>query len=85
VAGIKQGEPHGLLPAAAFTSPDRQEILRAIRRLNQASQPVDELTVIWELRVGSDIASLMRGNNDPDYGAGVTRLASASSAAQFSL
>jgi hypothetical protein len=72
------------LPAAAFTSADRQEIFRAIRRLRLASQPVDEITVVWELRVGSDTASLMRGNNDPDYGAGagVTRLASASSTAQ---
>ena len=68
------------LPAAAFTSPDRQEILRAIRRLRQASQPVDELTVIWELATGSDSSSQTHGNPDPDHGtsASVTRLASAS-------
>lgn len=72
------------LPAAAFTSPERQEILRAIRRLRQASQPVDELTVIWELRVRSDSSSWMRGNPDTDYGASasVARLASASSTGQ---
>ena len=56
------------LPAAAFTSPDRQEIFRAIGRLRQASQPVDELTVIWELRTGSDSSSQTRGNSDVDYG-----------------
>ena len=67
------------LPAAAFTSPDRQEIFRAIRRLRQASQPVDELTVIWELATRSDSSSPLPGNSDPALGiyASVTRLASA--------
>jgi hypothetical protein len=68
------------LPAAAFTSPDRQEILRAIRRLRQASQPVDEITVIWELQVGSGSSSKMDGNPNLDYGtrASVMHMASAS-------
>ena len=72
------------LPAAAFTSPERQEILRAIRRLRQASQPVDELTVIWELQIGSDSSRRMHGNSDVDYGAStsVMRLVSASTAGE---
>lgn len=72
------------LPAAAFTSPDRQEIFRAIGRLRQASQPVDELTVIWELGTRSDSSSQTRGNSDVDYDTRtvVTRLASASGTAQ---
>jgi hypothetical protein len=68
------------LPAAAFTSPERQEIFRAVRRLRQADQPVDELTVSWELAIGSDSSSQRYG--DPDLASGayttVMRLASAS-------
>jgi hypothetical protein len=66
------------LPAAAFASPSRQEIFRAIHRLYRASQPVDELTVAWELATGSDPASQQPGRPDPDVGAYVARLASAS-------
>jgi hypothetical protein len=39
----------GFLPAAAFTSPARQEIFRAVHRLVLAGRPVDELTVGWDL------------------------------------
>jgi hypothetical protein len=60
------------LPAAAFTSPDRQEIFRAIRRLRQASQPVDELTVSWELATGRDSSSQRYGNPDLASGAYTT-------------
>jgi replicative DNA helicase len=35
----------GFLPAAAFTSPARQEIFCAIHRLAMSGRPVDELTV----------------------------------------
>jgi hypothetical protein len=43
------GQILGFLPAAAFTSPARQEIFRAIHRLAMAGRPVDELTVRWDL------------------------------------
>jgi hypothetical protein len=43
------GQVLAFLPAAAFTSPARQEIFRATRRLHHSGQPVDELTVGWEL------------------------------------
>jgi len=72
------------LPAAAFTSPERKEIFRAIRRLRQASQPVDELTVSWELATGSDSSSQRHGNPGPPFGARTTvmRLASAGDSGQ---
>ena len=72
------------LPAAAFTSPERQEIFRAIRRLRQASQPVDELTVTWELATGSDSFTQRHGNSGLAFDAYTTvmRLASASDAGQ---
>jgi hypothetical protein len=72
------------LPAAAFSSPDRQETFRAIRRLRQASQPVDELTVIWELGTASDTTSLLRGGPDLASGAyaNVMRLAKVSGSDQ---
>jgi DnaB-like helicase N terminal domain len=71
------------LPAAAFTSPERQEIFRAIRRLRQADQPVDELTVSWELAIG-DSSSQRYGNSDVASGAYTTvmRLASANDPGQ---
>lgn len=43
------GQILGFLPAAAFTSPARQEIFRSIHRLSMAGRPVDELTVRWDL------------------------------------
>jgi hypothetical protein len=43
------GQVLAFLPAAAFTSPARQEIFRATRRLHQSGRPADELTVGWEL------------------------------------
>ena len=53
VGGVQEhpqaGQILSYLPAAAFTSPARQEIFRAARRLNQSGRPVDELTVSWEL------------------------------------
>jgi replicative DNA helicase len=39
------GQILSYLPAAAFTSPTRQEIFRSARRLNQSGRPIDELTV----------------------------------------
>jgi hypothetical protein len=72
------------LPAAAFTSPDRQEIFRAIRRLRQASQPIDELNVAWELATGSDSSSQLHGNSDLAFAAytSVMRLGGASDPGQ---
>jgi hypothetical protein len=39
------------LPAAAFTSPARQEIFRAVHRLTATGRPVDPLTVRWDLAI----------------------------------
>jgi hypothetical protein len=47
------GQILSFLPAAAFTTPARQEIFRAIHRLDQAGRPVDELTVAWNLATRS--------------------------------
>lgn len=68
------------LPAAAFTSPARQDIYGATRRLHQAGRPADELTVRWELASRSASAAVMSPASTPatqvpdGY---VTRLASA--------
>jgi hypothetical protein len=43
------GQILSFLPAAAFTSPARQETFRAIRRVSLSGRPVDELTVRWDL------------------------------------
>lgn len=54
LSAVLRGHPQAgqilsFLPAAAFTSPERQEIFRAARRLSQSGRPIDELTVSWEL------------------------------------
>jgi hypothetical protein len=43
------GQILAFLPAAAFTSPARQEIFRAVHRLTATGRPVDPLTVRWDL------------------------------------
>jgi hypothetical protein len=53
------GQILSYLPAAAFTSPARQEIFRAARRLNQSGRPVDELTVSWELATRSAVTAIL--------------------------
>ena len=54
------------LPAAAFTSPDRQEIFRAVRRLSQSGRPVDELTVGWELATRSAVIAVLSPGDAPE-------------------
>lgn len=53
------------LPAAAFTSPARQDIYGAVRRLHQAGRPADELTVRWELASRSASAVVMSPASTP--------------------
>ena len=53
------------LPAAAFTSPDRQEIFRAARRLDHSGRPVDELTVSWELAARSAVSAVLSSETAP--------------------
>ena len=53
------------LPAAAFTSPARQDIYRAARRLYQVGRPVDELTVSWELAIRSASAAVVSPASTP--------------------
>ena len=45
----ESGQVLSFLPVSAFTSEYRQEIFQAIRALDTAGKPVDELTVDWEL------------------------------------
>lgn len=47
------------LPTAAFTSPARQAIYGAARRLYLVGRPVDELTVSWELAIRSASAAVV--------------------------
>lgn len=54
-----------LLPAAAFTSPVRQDIYSAARHLHQTGRPADELTVSWELAVRSASAAVMSPASTP--------------------
>jgi DnaB-like helicase N terminal domain len=54
------------LPAAAFTSPDRQEIFRAARRLHQSGRPVDELTVGWDLATRAAVTAVVSPGNPPE-------------------
>jgi hypothetical protein len=51
------GQILAFLPAAAFTSPARQETFRAIHRVSMSGRPVDELTVCWDLatRAGTSL------------------------------
>ncbi len=53
------------LPAAAFTSPVRQDIYVAARRLHQAGRPADELTVSWELAIHSASAAVVSPASTP--------------------
>ena len=53
------------LPAAAFTSPVRQDIYRAARRLHQTGRPADELTVSWELAIRSASAAVVSPASTP--------------------
>jgi len=68
------------LPAAAFTSPARQDIYSAARRLHQTGRPSDELTIRWELANRSASAAVVSPASTPvtqvpdGY---ITRLASA--------
>jgi hypothetical protein len=57
------GQILSYLPAAAFTSPARQEVFRAARRLNQSGRPVDELTVSWELATYSAVTAVLSPGN----------------------
>ena len=59
------GQILSYLPAAAFTSPERQEIFRAARRLNRSGRPVDELTVSWELATHSAVAAVLSPESAP--------------------
>ena len=59
------GQILSYLPAAAFTSPARQEIFRAARRLNQSGRPVDELTVSWELATHSAATAVLSPESTP--------------------
>ena len=59
------GQILSYLPAAAFSSPARQEIFRAARRLNQSGRPVDELTVSWELATHSAAAAVLSPGSTP--------------------
>jgi DnaB-like helicase N terminal domain len=62
------GQILSFLPAAAFTSPERQEIFRAVHRLNQSGHPVDELTVSWELATHSAVTAILSPGNAPQPG-----------------
>ena len=53
------------LPAAAFTSPARQDIYGAARRLHQVGRPADELTVSWELAIRSASAAVLSPASTP--------------------
>jgi hypothetical protein len=53
------------LPVAAFTSPARQQIYAAARRLHQAGCPADELTVSWELATRSATAAVVSPGSTP--------------------
>ena len=59
------GQILSYLPAAAFTSPERQEIFRAARRLNRSGRPVDELTVSWELATHSAVTAVLSPESAP--------------------
>jgi hypothetical protein len=54
------------LPAAAFTSSDRQEIFRAARRLHQSGRPVDELTVGWDLATRAAVTAVLSPGDAPE-------------------
>jgi len=54
------------LPTAAFTSPDRQEIFRAARRLHQSGRPVDELTVGWDLATRAAVTAVLSPGDAPE-------------------
>jgi hypothetical protein len=70
----------GFLPAAAFTSPARQEAFLATRRVHQFGRPVDVLTVSWEIAAHSAATAFLSPGTAPqpqspsDY---IDRLASA--------
>jgi hypothetical protein len=59
------GQILSYLPAAAFSSPGRQEIFRAARRLSQSGRPVDELTVSWELATRSASDAVLSPESTP--------------------
>jgi hypothetical protein len=59
------GQILSYLPAAAFSSPARQEIFRAARRLNQFGRPVDELTVSWELATHAAVTVVLSPGSTP--------------------
>ena len=54
------------LPAAAFTSSDRQEIFRAARRLHQSGRPADELTVAWDLATRAAVTAVLSPGDAPE-------------------
>ena len=75
------------LHTAAFTSPDRQEIFRAARRLSNSGRPVDELTVSWELATRSAVNAVLSPDSAPgtqSLDSYIRRLASTSGHAGFS-
>jgi hypothetical protein len=81
------GQLLAFLPAAAFTSPGRQELFRAIRRLAHSHRPVDELTVSWELATHAATAAVLSPHAAPELhpsSAYVRSLASAGPAATSS-
>lgn len=53
------------LSAAAFTSPVREDIYVAARRLHQVGRPADELTVSWELAIRSASAAVVSPATTP--------------------
>lgn len=61
----QSGQILSYLPAAAFTSPARQEIFRAARRLNQSGRPVDELMVSWEIATHSAVTAVLSPQSTP--------------------
>jgi DnaB-like helicase N terminal domain len=70
LSAVVQGHPEAgqilsYLPAAAFSSPERQEIFRAARRLSQSGRPVDELTVSWELATRSAADAVLSPESTP--------------------
>ena len=62
------GQILSFLPAAAFTSPARQEIFRAAHRLDLTGRPVDEITVSWELATHSAVTAILSPENPPQPG-----------------
>jgi hypothetical protein len=70
LSGVIQGHSQArqvfkFLPAAAFTSPARQAIYGAARRLHLVGRPVDELTVSWELAIRSALAAVVAPVSTP--------------------